>query len=50
LDGKALRLNLIAEPGPHNSWERAAAGAVAAVAAAAVAAVSDATTSKTAEP
>ena len=47
LDGKALRSNLIAEPGPHSSWEPAA---VAAVAAAAVAAVSDATTSKTAEP
>src|SRR6478609_8967415 len=50
LGGKALRLKLIAEPGPPRAWERAAAGAAAAVAAAAVAAVSDATTSKTAEP
>ncbi|WP_277525886.1 hypothetical protein [Arthrobacter sp. ES3-54] len=48
-DGNAERWNDNAEPGPHSSFELAAAEAAAA-AVAAVATVRDATTSKSAEP
>jgi hypothetical protein len=51
-DGKAERWNDNAEPGPHSSFELAAAGAAAGAATdvAAVATVRDATTNKSAEP